>query len=231
MLVNCRKCQALIDAGRDFCPHCFTSLKRPGIFARVFEWLFDRGLLGDGGDSRTIVFRSDSKPIVHTSVSQRITVVDPQSGEKHEYTRWEDVPQHWRDRIHALRHPGAAHANTGDPSDVVDLLADEPRSRAMQNFSQTYSNFTEMPEELRRLLATLSLADRGTSNVRIDAQSKTATKSHIITQTDSGPKLEESRYSFRGGDGVEHAYNSLDEMPPDVRAMFEAMARETAGEN
>src|SRR5262245_8060008 len=113
MLVNCRKCRALIDAGRDFCPHCFTPLKRPGIFARVFEWLFDRGMLGSsgggggGGSDRTIVFRSDSKPMVHTSVSQRITISDPQTGETHEYSRWEDVPRHWRDRIHALRHPAA----------------------------------------------------------------------------------------------------------------------------
>ena len=232
MLVNCRKCKALIDAGRDFCPHCFTPLKRPSIFARIFEWLFDRGVLGgDGGSNRTIVIRSDSTPIVHKSVSQRITISDPQTGEKHEYTRWEDVPQHWRDRIHALKHPGAETTNTSDPNEVVDLLADEPRSQAMQNYSKTYSSFADMPEELRRLLATLSLGNRGAGTVRIDVQSKTATKSHIVTQRDDGPKLEESRYSFRGGDGVERTYNSLEEMPPDVRAMFEAMAREMAGEN
>ena len=80
--------------------------------------------------------------------------------------------------------------------------------------------------ELRKLVASLNLGGNGGVH-DVSIQTNAAVKSHIITQTKDGPRLEHSRYSFRGSDGVERTYNSLDEMPPDVRKMFEAMNRET----
>ena len=248
MLVNCRQCKALIDAGRDFCPHCFTPLKRPGMFARLIEWLFDRGVLGgfgggSGGDDRTMVIRSHSDPIVAKSVSQRIVITDPQTAERREYTRWEDVPQQWREHIralsdpaklreligeHALDHtPIAGSANAGDANAMIDLLADdEPRSHTAQHASKSYSSLDEMPEDLRKLVSSLNLGNGEVREVRVEVGTKSATQSHIISQDSHGPRTEHSRYSFRGGDGVERTYKSLDEMPPEVRRMFEAMRRE-----
>lgn len=231
----CHRCQALLEDGRPVCLKCGAPVRR-GVLARLgaaFRSLFGsdrkRPLNSDSDSNLSRAPDQPSrgqspgvkptwrdavrevlnavKPQVHVHRSATIRFEDETTGETGEWSSWNEVPEHIRERI--LAH-GPAHAMIGD-LDIRDAEHLAFSDRAAGGRREVASP-ADLPESVRAMLRDIGVELNSARVVlRGSAAVTHAQGIEQFTVTDAAGRTRTSR--------------RLEDMPPDVRRQFEDIRR------
>jgi hypothetical protein len=193
--IACPECGNMVAVTDQFCSKCFSALQPPTFWQRLAAW-----------------FRSTFKPGPHTLVLNRtesFKIISKQ-GEQKVYRSIDEVPPEYREDLVKLQAEVAKSPQGATTSRfVVHKDRAEIKLRDASGNEQVYHSLEEMPPQWRALieseLTRSGLEDRPEPGVVIP---------RIIRE-----------FRFRDALGKERVYHSLDEMPPEQRAVFEAAQR------
>jgi len=198
MPTRCLKCGAEVDDESPVCRVCFEPVKRPGFFARLFRKFFpgvsvtfSSSIGTPGSTTRTLSVRAN----------QTFKFRNAKTGEVHEYHSLDEVPVEFRALAREIEEgtEGASKiawtdsAGTVHHCNSIDDLP--PHMREVYQKALTGKPLGEGMEELGKLIREAEEAGLGF---------KRTTK---ITWTDSS--------------GTVHHCNSIEEMPPEMRAIYQ----------
>ena len=134
MATICHKCGAEIPEGSPVCRSCFEPVPCEGFLTRLLR-VFSGGGRASGGKSS-----SPAGTKVSLTLSERIKIRDPFTGQLREYHSLDEVPAEFREQIRKAR-----DAATGGKGGNVITVTD-----AKGNV-QTYYSIEELPPDVRAL--------------------------------------------------------------------------------
>lgn len=209
----CPKCGNVVAVTDQFCSRCYERLERPSIWRRLGAW-----------------FQSAFKPGVHTLVTskkERFQTSDRQNV-KHVYRSIDEVPPQLREAFEKLQ---SGSAKGLDVSQLLSELlkgAQKPGTvvsrKDFQEFriqdetgkEQVYHSLDEMPPELREAFE--KAKPEATTEIQLtDDISMDTKKPGFIARKNF------QEFRFKDASGKEQVYHSLEEMPPETRALFEKL--------
>jgi hypothetical protein len=219
----CPKCGNTVAVTDQFCSKCFERLERPSFWRRLGAW-----------------FQSAFKPGPHTLVirkDERFQTVDRQNA-KHVYHSLGEMPPDVRATFEKLQ------SETAKGMDAKQLLSEllkgkqkpgtfvsredfqEFRIQDESGKEQVHHSLEEMPPEIREAFE--KAGSEATKDLEVTKELDAEWQSSSAISKDmqkSGFIVRKNFQEFRFKDalGKEQVYHSLDEMPPETRALFEKL--------
>jgi hypothetical protein len=188
----CPECGNVVAVTDQFCSKCYSRLERPTFWRRLGSW-----------------FRSALKPGPHTLFLKRNESfkIISQEGERKVYHSLDEVPPEYREDLKKLQAEAAKSPQGVSTSRiVVHKKVAEIKFQDASGKEEVYHSLEEMPPEWRALveseLTKSGLEDRPAPGVVVQ-------------------KVIREEFKFKDAWGKEHVYHSLEEMPPEQRALFE----------
>jgi hypothetical protein len=131
----CQKCGAEIPEGSPVCRSCFEPVAREGFLKRLLRFF---------GSGRVTVMKSSpaSGTRVNITLSERIKIRDPSTGQLREYHSLDELPEEFREQLRQARE---ALADTKGGN--VNVITVKDASGKVQ----TYHSIEELPPEMRAL--------------------------------------------------------------------------------
>lgn len=218
----CPKCGNVVAVTDQFCSKCYERLERPSFWQRLGAWFQSAFKPGP----RTLVIKKNSN----------FQTIDRQNV-KHVYKSLDEVPPEFRAAFEKLQ----SEMTTGKGLGAEQLLSEflkgtqKPGTivsrKDFQEFriqemgkEQVYHSLDEMPPELREAFEKAKPETTKDLEVikELDGEwqsssgvSKGTQKPGFITRRDF------QEFRFKDASGKEQVYHSLEEMPPEARALFE----------
>src|SRR5215471_20161854 len=124
---TCQKCGAEIPEGPPVCRSCFEPVPANRLLKRLFRFL---------GSWRVSVMKMSSLPgtRVNVTISERIKIRDPLTGQPREYHSLDEVPEEFREQIRKAREAMASSSGRNSIT-VTDATGK----------MQTYHSIEELP--------------------------------------------------------------------------------------
>jgi hypothetical protein len=133
MARSCHKCGAEIPEGSPVCRSCFEPVAREGFLTRLLR-VYSGGRVTLGKSS------SPAGTKLNLTLSEKIKVRDPFTGQLREYHSLDEVPEEFREQIRKARE-AMAGAKGGNLITVTEAKGNV----------QTYHSVEELPPDLRAL--------------------------------------------------------------------------------
>jgi hypothetical protein len=129
----CQKCGAEIPDGSPVCRSCFEPVPRDGLLTRLLRFF---------GGFRVTVGKASSPAgaLVNITLSERIKIRDPSTGQLREYRSLDELPEEFREQIRKAREAAAS----GQGRNVITVSNAEGKM-------QTYHSIEELPPDIRAL--------------------------------------------------------------------------------
>lgn len=217
----CPKCGKVVAVTDQFCSKCFNKLERPTFWRRLGAW-----------------FQSAFKPGTHTLVTwknETFRNIDNQ-GAKHVYHSLDEMPPDIRATFEKLQSETTKGLDAGQllsevlkgtlkPGTIVSRTDfQEFRIQDETGKEQVYHSLDEMPPELRE--AYEKARPEATKDLEVTKELDAEWQSSSgVSQDTQKPgfivRKHTEVFRFKDASGKEQVYHSLEEMPPEARALFE----------
>jgi len=213
--MNCPECGHPVGETDQFCSKCFARLKPPG-FWRKFLSLFQ-----SAGPSRL------ARPVINIERKVTIKTVG-EDGQPHEYHSLEEVPPGLRAKIEKLESDAMKEQGQSVSFTETSATGNVTKSRIVSRKSfqvyqikdatgqeRIYHSLDEVPWEKRSQIEKLESDAMKEADLLSSEALEQAKDSAGVSQKTI------SIYTVRDASGQERTYHSLEELPPDLRAMIE----------
>jgi len=209
--MNCPECGHPAGETDQFCSKCFARLKPPGLWQKFLS------LFRSTGASRP------ARPVIN--IEKRVTIKTAgEDGQPHEYHSLEEVPPGLRAEIERLESDlmkekcqSVSFAETSATGNVTKSRIVSRKSFQVFKIKDAtgqetiYHSLDEVPREKRSQL----------ENLESDAMKEADLLSAAALEQAKDGQQDISIYTIRDASGQERTYHSLDELPPDLRALVE----------
>jgi hypothetical protein len=200
--MDCSHCGALLQEGQRICPACGGAVRKPGFWRRLWQFFSSAN--------------ATQVNVIRTAQVEKFTFIDGATGQEKACQSFDEVASQLQAKIKEAKASGQCQIFR---LDEVPPELKKKFEEALASGKNPLLRPDEIPPEILSKLLEEAKSSGNLSFVPLNE-----IPAELRSQVEKAKALKQGTvketFSFEGPDGQKHTYHSLEEMPPDIRAVF-----------